>query len=217
MLGIILGVASLVGMTAIIKGMENGMKETMVAMGGADKVLLSQQEVPTDQEHLADQAPGRTMTDVLALQQSAPLLRVVSPEMAVKNVILSRGDRTSRPSECVGVLPAVLEMNLHTVQHGRFFTALDEERANAVCVIGTGIRNDLFGDPERTGRTIVPRGDHFHQRPTIHHRNCLNDEGKGTKTPRAAAKQPQPTAGPTPDLAAATGRSPAKTRRFTSR
>jgi hypothetical protein len=27
---------------------------------------------------------------------------------------------------------------------------LDEERANAVCVIGTGIRNDLFGD--RNGR-----------------------------------------------------------------
>ena len=38
MLGIILGVASLVGMAAIIKGMENGMRESMVAMGGADKV-----------------------------------------------------------------------------------------------------------------------------------------------------------------------------------
>ena len=43
MLGIILGVASLVGMTAIIKGMENGMKEAMIAMGGADKVLLQEQ------------------------------------------------------------------------------------------------------------------------------------------------------------------------------
>ena len=61
MLGIILGVASLVGMAAIIKGMENGMKEAMVAMGGADKVLLEQQEVPAEQEHLADQAPGRTL------------------------------------------------------------------------------------------------------------------------------------------------------------
>ena len=40
MLGIILGVASLVGMAAIVKGMENGMKENMITMGGADKVLL---------------------------------------------------------------------------------------------------------------------------------------------------------------------------------
>jgi len=37
MMGIILGVASLVGMAALVKGMENGMKETLVAMGGADK------------------------------------------------------------------------------------------------------------------------------------------------------------------------------------
>src|ERR1043166_8755960 len=49
MLGIILGVASLVGMSAIIKGMENGMKETMIALGGADKVLLEQEEVPPEQ------------------------------------------------------------------------------------------------------------------------------------------------------------------------
>ena len=63
MLGIILGVASLVGMAAIIKGMENGMKETMVAMGGVDKVLLRMQPVPAWQDHLADQAPGRTMAE----------------------------------------------------------------------------------------------------------------------------------------------------------
>jgi ABC-type antimicrobial peptide transport system permease subunit len=159
MLGIILGVASLVGMAAIIKGMENGMKEAMVAMGGADKVLLEQQAVPAEQEHLADQAPGRTMVDVQALRQSAPLLRVISPEMAIMNVMLTRVENMSVPSECVGVWPAVLEMNLHTLQYGRFFTELDEENANPVCVIGTGIRDDLFGSPEKAGREIVPIGE----------------------------------------------------------
>jgi len=159
MLGIILGVASLVGMAAIIKGMENGMRETMVAMGGADKVLLEQQEVPSEQEHLADQAPGRTLMDVQALKRSAPLLRLVSPEMAVRGITLTRGEKMSSPSECVGVSPAVLEMNLHTLEHGRFFTDLDEENANAVCVIGTGIRDELFGSPERVGREIIPLGE----------------------------------------------------------
>ncbi len=159
MLGIILGVASLVGMAAIIKGMENGMKEAMVAMGGADKVLLEQQEVPAEQEHLADQAPGRTLADAHALSESAPLLRLVSPEMEIDDVILTRGEKTSEPSECVGVSPSVLEMNLHTLEHGRFFTDLDEEQANAVCVIGTDIRDDLFGSPEKAGREIVPLGE----------------------------------------------------------
>src|SRR5204862_1489124 len=144
MLVIILGVASLVGMAAIIKGMENGMREAMVAMGGADKVLLEQQEVPAEQEHLADQAPGRTMNDVEALRQTAPLLGVISPEMGILNVILTKNQNSSMPSECVGVWPAVIQMNLHTLAHGRFFTDLDEENANPVCVIGTGIRDDLF-------------------------------------------------------------------------
>ena len=159
MLGIILGVASLVGMSSLIKGMENGMKEAMIAMGGADKVLLEEQPVPTDQEHLADQAPGRTMVDVAALRHSAPLLRLVSPEMAINQVVLTRGEKMVIPAECVGVWPAVIDMNLHTLQHGRFFTDLDEENANSVCVIGTGIRDELFGSPEDTGREIVPVGE----------------------------------------------------------
>lgn len=159
MLGIVLGVASLVGMTAIIKGMENGMKETMIAMGGADKVLLQEQDVPSYQEHLADQAPGRTMFDVQALRASAPLLRLVSPEMRIEGVAVTKGEKMVFPSELCGVWPAVLEMNLHTLAHGRFFTDLDEEYANAVCVIGTGIRDELFGSPEETGREIIPIGE----------------------------------------------------------
>src|SRR3954451_16971696 len=92
MLGIILGVASLVGMAAIIKGMDNGMKETMIAMGGADKVFLEEEDVPPEQEQLTDQAPGRTMADVVALRESAPLLRLISPEMAINGVTVSHED-----------------------------------------------------------------------------------------------------------------------------
>jgi len=159
MLGIILGVASLVGMAAIIKGMENGMRETMIAIGGADKVWLEDEDVPPEQEHLSDQAPGRTLMDAESLRQSAPLLRLVSPEMAIRNVTLTHGENLSDPSECVGVSPTVLDMNLHTVEYGRFFNEIDEENANAVCVIGTGIRDDLFGSPEKTGRETIPIGE----------------------------------------------------------
>jgi len=151
MLGIILGVASLVGMAAIVKGMENGLKEAMIAMGGADKVLLDEQDVPAYQEHLAEEAPGRTMVDVMALRQSAPLIRLVSPEMALNNCTLTLGDKMVNPS--------VLDMNLHTLQYGRFFTDIDEEKANSVCVIGTGIRDELFGAPDKTGQEIVPIGE----------------------------------------------------------
>ncbi|MSU37344.1 MAG: ABC transporter permease [Pedosphaera sp.] len=159
MFGVVLGVASLVGMSAVIKGMENGMKEAMVAMGGADKVLLRSQPVPAHQDHLADQAPGRTMRDVEALRRSAPLLRLVSPEMALEEVTVTRGDKSIQPGECAGVQPEVLGMNLHTLEHGRFFNEVDEENASAVCVIGVGIRDVLFGAPEKIGVEINPVGE----------------------------------------------------------
>jgi ABC-type antimicrobial peptide transport system permease subunit len=159
MLGIILGVASLVGMAAIIKGMENGMRETMIAMGGADRVNVNQQDVPAEQEHLADQAPGNTMADVEALRGCAPLMRLVSPKMDVDDIIATHGDKTLMVWDASGVWPAALEVYAHTVEHGRFFTDLDEEYANPVCVIGTGIRDELFGSPEKAGYEIIPVGE----------------------------------------------------------
>jgi putative ABC transport system permease protein len=158
MMGIILGVASLVAMSALVKGMENSMKETLVAMGGADKVIIDDEDVPPHQEHLANEATGKTIQDVIALRQSAPLISLVSPEMAY-NAVLSRGQKTVVPSEFAGVWPAVVEMNLHTLEHGRFFNDFDEENASSVIVIGTGIRDELFGSPEQTGEPVVPIGE----------------------------------------------------------
>jgi putative ABC transport system permease protein len=79
--------------------------------------------------------------------------------MSLERAIVSRGEKSLRPSECVGVWPSVLEMNLHTLEHGRFFTGIDDERALSVCVIGTGIRDELFGAPDQVGREIVPLGE----------------------------------------------------------
>jgi putative ABC transport system permease protein len=156
MLGIILGVSSLVGMSAIVKGMENGMKEALIALGGLDKVVTEQQPVPAHQEHRADEAPGRTIHDVYALRESAPLLRSISPEMGLRNAVLTRGGKSVSPAELVGVWPVVLEMNLHTVAHGRFFNELDDDLARNVVVIGTGLRDELFGEPSEVGREIIP-------------------------------------------------------------
>jgi putative ABC transport system permease protein len=156
-LGIVLGVASLVAMTAIVKGMENGMKESIIAFGGLDKVLIRDQDVPPHQEHLADQATGRTILDAYALKQ-APLVRAVNPEISLRRAIVGHGTKRTRASECVGVWQDVLEMNLMEIEHGRFFTDYEDEQARNVCVIGAGIRNDLWGKPEDIGREINPVG-----------------------------------------------------------
>src|SRR5688572_11650269 len=162
MLGIILGVSSLVGMSAIVKGMENGMKEALVAMGGLDKVVTDEQPVPAYQDYRADEAPGRTIQDVYALKKSAPLLKLISPEMRLRNAVMTRDGKSVSPSELVGAWPELMEMNLHTMGHGRFFSELDDEMAKNVCVIGTGIRDELFGNPDEIGREINPVGEMVH-------------------------------------------------------
>jgi hypothetical protein len=58
-------------MSALVKGMENGMKEALIAIGGLEKVRVEQQEIPANQRHLADQAVGSTIQDVYAIQRSA--------------------------------------------------------------------------------------------------------------------------------------------------
>ena len=83
MLGIILGVSSLVAMSALVAGMEKGAKEALVAIGGLEKVRIEPQGIPVEQRHLSDQATGITINDVEALEQSAPLVTMLSPEMRV--------------------------------------------------------------------------------------------------------------------------------------
>src|SRR5437773_1975527 len=159
MLGIILGVSSLVAMSALVKGMENGMKDALIAIGGLEKVRIEEQEIPPQQLHLADQAVGNTMNDVYALRESAPLVSMVTPEMRLRNTTLTHGGKSFTPWNFVGTWPNALEMNQHVVEYGRMFNEIDDENARSVCVIGTLVRDELFGAPEKVGREIIPIGE----------------------------------------------------------
>ena len=158
MLGIILGVSSLVTMSALVKGMEKGAKEAFIAVGGLQKVRVEAQELPVEQRHLKDQAVGITMNDVYALQASAPLVTRFSPEMRVPATASANG-KAFRTFMCAGVWPVALEMTEHVLEHGRMFNEIDDEMARSVCVIGTAARDELWGSPDEVGREIIPIGE----------------------------------------------------------
>ncbi len=160
MLGIILGVSSLIAMSAMVKGMENGMRESLIAFGGLEKVRIEMTDVPAAQQHLADQAVGLTIHDVYSMRASAPFITAAAPEMrAPRNTRATKGSRTTEWAYIVGTWPAALELNQHVIEHGRMFNEMDDEAARNVCVIGTNIRDQLFGAEEDVGREIVPLGD----------------------------------------------------------
>jgi putative ABC transport system permease protein len=158
MLGIILGVSSLVAMSALVSGMEKGAREALIAIGGLEKVRIEPQEIPLDQRYLTDEAVGITINDVMALKQSAPLVTRLSPEMRL-SASLSANGKSFRPWLLNGVWPVALEMNEHVIEYGRMFNELDDEMARSVCVIGTTTRDELWGSPEKVGREIVPIGE----------------------------------------------------------
>jgi putative ABC transport system permease protein len=139
--------------------MENGMREALIAIGGLEKVRIEEQDIPATQSHLADQAVGNTIYDVLALKQSAPLVKMVTPEMQTRKAIFTRGNKNFNPWNFVGTWPNALEMNQHVIAYGRMFNEIDDENVASVCVIGTMIRDELFGSPEKTGREINPVGE----------------------------------------------------------
>jgi putative ABC transport system permease protein len=164
MLGIILGVSSLVAMSAMVQGLENGLREALVAMGGLEKIRVEQaQELPMAQRHLAGQTAGVTMSDVYALKASAPLVNQITPSIDQfgwgGNLSVTCRGKTARPFIFSGTWPGALELNEHVIAHGRMFNEIDDDEARSVCVIGTGIRDQLFGDPEKLGREVIPIGE----------------------------------------------------------
>ncbi len=158
MLGIILGVSSLVAMSALVAGMEKGAKEALVAIGGLQKVRIEAQDLPVEQRHLWDQAVGITLNDVYALANCAPRVIRISPEMRMRATLSANG-KIFRPWNCVGTWPVALEMGEHVIEHGRMFNELDDEMARNVCVIGTATRDELWGSPEKVGHEVNPAGE----------------------------------------------------------
>jgi len=158
MLGIILGVSSLVAMSALVKGMENGMRESLIAIGGLERVIVQKGEIPMYQQNLADQAVGLTMNDVYALQSNRCDIHTIVPYMGMNRVNITRNGKTYRPWTFLGTWPGVLQLSQHVVQYGRMFNEIDDREARNVCVIGVAVRDQLFGDPEETGTEVIPIG-----------------------------------------------------------
>ena len=157
-LGIVLGVSSLVATAAIVKGMENGMMERIIALGGIEKVWINRRGLPSYQRHLRDQTTGLTLRDAQALRTGAPLLEIVAPVVSM-SVHASLDGKRVGPIGCNGSWPEVMELNNRKIEYGRCYSELDLESGNNVCVIGTGIRDELFGSPAEKGQEIVPLGE----------------------------------------------------------
>ena len=145
MLGVILGVASLLSTFALTDGMAKASREYMTQMGGVERINVIAQEVPQEQLLLTDTSPGRTVDDAELIQAAAKHVSRVTPWYQ-QYVPLQRAGEKFR-AYIYGVWPDFVTINRHVIEYGRNISQLDMDEGRAVCVIGTRIIEQLW--PER--------------------------------------------------------------------
>jgi putative ABC transport system permease protein len=161
MLGVILGVASLLSMFSLTAGMARGMREYMTQIGGIELVGVINQEVPPRQEYIWEISPGRTVNDAKAIAAAQNLVSYVSPVVDVTANIVAGGENFR--GEVKGVWPDYMPINKHVVEIGRDLSWLDIEYSHRVCVVGRSVVERLW--PENPDYNAVGETILINQRP----------------------------------------------------
>ncbi|MEM1059973.1 MAG: ABC transporter permease [Verrucomicrobiota bacterium] len=146
MLGVILGVASLMAMYALTEGMAEGSRQRLVESGGVERVRIMEMPVPDYQEEMAEISPGLVYNDAVALRQNTTLLSAIAPSVNHGGNI-TRGARAYNP-RLHGVEPDTFVVDKHELARGRFITDLDVERRHRVIVIGHTVMEELYDESE---------------------------------------------------------------------
>jgi len=159
MIGIILGVASLVSMIGLVRGAFANSKKWIVEMGGIEKVTIRDDVPPVEQQYLAGISEGRTLRDAEAIRRACPLAAWVSPEVDLSDSVLQRGNKTYNV-RTQGVQDDILAINNYAVDEGRFIGDLDIERFANVAVIGTAVYQELYQPNENALGTGIKINGH---------------------------------------------------------
>ncbi|MEI6493643.1 MAG: ABC transporter permease [Verrucomicrobiota bacterium] len=161
MLGIVLGVSSLIATLALTTGIERGTRAFMQQVGGLEYVSVVNKEISNAKYEFWNLSPGRTLRDARAIKSAAPLVSHISPELAFGAVISAPGHSDRKQAR--GVFPDHFVVARHELKAGRFLTDLDVERGLHSAVIGDDIASLLW--PGTDTRKIVGQQLRINDRP----------------------------------------------------
>lgn len=164
-LGIVVGVATVIAMVSIVTGFNNNMIRNFQSFG-ATLVQFQKYEArfgpghrPSDERRRKD----LTYEDAVALKEAIPEMRAVSPERYLWNTDISvkyRDNETTTPL-IAGVAPDYSVANNHFVAYGRFITESDFRHTANVAVIGEDVRGILFPREEPLEKVVNFNGEEF--------------------------------------------------------
>jgi putative ABC transport system permease protein len=145
MLGIVIGIASVIAMLAVGEGSKAQIEANIQSIGS--NLLLVQPGFQRGAGVTVSSGRGSsqslTREDATALA-SAEGVAAVSPEINSRQQIIAKGTNTN--TSVVGTTPGYLETRNLSVDTGSFFTDSQVNARAKVAVIGPTTRNDLFGE-----------------------------------------------------------------------
>ena len=153
-LGILVGVAAVIGMVSVGEGASASISNTLQGLG-TNLVLVSPGGVSTGLVRgAAGGATTLTLADATALQAAGavPDAAAIEPELTGRVQVVVGGTNTN--TTVTGTTPDYLTVRDWTVADGSFFTTSDVSSAAPVAVIGSTTAANLFGTSEPVGQYI---------------------------------------------------------------
>lgn len=154
LLGVMIGVAAVIGMISIGDGAKTIIMEDSEKLGGATMIRFYRARyIERNGRWVRNNSEEQfTYEDALAIEKECPSVEHVIPSIPVR-----RGGRLSKGSGLAmremytgyeGVTPAFKEAMKWNIRKGRFITDADIEYATSVCVLGQDVVTELYDEDE---------------------------------------------------------------------
>ena len=154
MLGIIIGVGSVIAMIAIGQGSKQSIQKNISEMG-SNMIMIhpGQDKGPGGARQYASEMQTLKLKDYELLKENTRYLSAISPSVNSSGQFVSGNNNT--PSTMYGISPDYLEIRQLKVEDGEMFTEEDVKTSAKVCVIGKTVADNLFTNGEDpVGRVI---------------------------------------------------------------
>ncbi|MDR6120424.1 putative ABC transport system permease protein [Bacillus sp. SLBN-46] len=164
MLGIVIGVASIIALITIVKGAMNGMTSEFSSFG-ADKISVKAMGTPLKQ--------GLIDSDIQKLAEIEDVVGV-SPTLSGSTTVVYNGNEKTDIS-VQGKNDVYFSKNKDLVETGRGLTILDIDSKNNVCLIGANIADELFWGEDPVGKKLLISGVTYTVIGTLQESNSFSD------------------------------------------
>ena len=152
MLGIIIGVASVITMLAIGQGSKNSIRDQISEMGSNMIMIHPGNMQRGGVRQSADDMQTLEVSDYEALQ-ALPGIAAISPSVNSGGQFVNGNN--NYPSSVTGITPDYLDIRKLKIKEGTMFTDHDIKSAAKVCILGKTVADNLFPNGEDpVGRVI---------------------------------------------------------------